>query len=58
MGDGSGGKRTRKLEIEKKYDQLGLEEWYGPDVIKKVYNRFIEIFPENHVYISQAGFEP
>jgi len=58
MGDGSGGKRTRKLEIEKKYDQLGLEEWYGPDVIKKIYNRFIEIFPENHVYISQAGFEP
>lgn len=58
MGDGSGGKRTSKLEIEKKYDQLGLEEWYGPDVIKKVYNRFIEIFPENHVYISQAGFEP
>lgn len=58
MGDGSGGKRTRKLGIEKKYAQLGLEEWYGPHVIKKVYNRFIDIFPENHVYVSQAGFEP
>jgi DNA repair photolyase len=58
MGDGSGGKRTRKLGIEKKYAQLGLEEWYGPQVIKKVYNRFIEIFPENQVYVSQTGFEP
>ncbi|OXS73578.1 radical SAM protein [Lysinibacillus sp. KCTC 33748] len=58
MGDGSGGKRTRKLGLEKKYAQLGLEEWYGPHVIKKAYNRFIEIFPENNVYVSQAGFEP
>lgn len=58
MGDGSGGKRTRKLGIEKKYAQLGLEEWYRPQVIKKVYNRFIEIFPENQVYVSQTGFEP
>ncbi len=58
MGDGSGGKRTRKLGIEKKYAQLGLEEWYGPHVLKNVYNRFIEVFPENQVYVSQAGFEP
>lgn len=58
MGDGSGGKRTSKLGMEKKYAQLGLEEWYGPHVIEKVYNRFIEIFPENQVFVSQAGFEP
>lgn len=58
MGDGSGGKRTRKLGIEKKYAQLDLEEWYGPQVIQKVYKRFIEIFPENQVYVSQTGFEP
>lgn len=58
MGDGSSGKRTRKLGIEKKYAQLGVEEWYGPHVIKKVYNRFTEIFPDNQVYVSQAGFEP
>ncbi|WP_025115247.1 SPL family radical SAM protein [Lysinibacillus fusiformis] len=58
MGDGSGGKRTRKLGIEKKYAQLGLEEWYGPHVLKNVYSRFIEVFPENQVYVSQAGFEP
>ena len=58
MGDGSGGKRTRKLGIEKIYAQLGLEEWYGPQVISKVYNRFIETFPKEQVYVSQAGFEP
>ncbi len=58
MGDGSGGKRTKRLGMENKYTQLGLEEWYGPHVIKKVYNRFIEVFPENQVYVSQAGFEP
>ncbi|MFJ5764570.1 SPL family radical SAM protein [Lysinibacillus sp. NPDC093210] len=58
MGDGSGGKRTKKLEIETKYAEIGLEEWYGPQVIQKVYKRFIDIFPENQVYISQKGFEP
>lgn len=58
MGDGSGGKRTKKLGIEKKYAQLGLEEWYGSHVIKEVYQRFTAIFPEQHVHVSQKGFEP
>jgi DNA repair photolyase len=58
MGDGSGGKRTNKLGIEKKYAELDLEEWYGPQAIKKVYKRFIGIFPENQIYVSQKGFEP
>ncbi|WP_337982285.1 SPL family radical SAM protein [Lysinibacillus sp. C5.1] len=58
LGDGSGGYRTRKLGMEEKYAQLGLEDWYGPHVINNVYNRFIKIFPESDVYLSQAGFEP
>lgn len=58
LGDGSGGKRTRKLDMEEKYAQLGLEDWYGPHVINNVYNQFIKIFPESDVYLSQAGFEP
>ncbi|MFB4165520.1 radical SAM protein [Alteribacillus sp. JSM 102045] len=58
MGDGSGGKRTKNLGIEKKYAELGFEEWHGPQAIKKVYKRFIGIFPENQIYVSQPGFEP
>lgn len=58
MGDGSGGKRTKKLRIEEKYVELGLEEWYGPKTIKQVYERFAKVFPETQLYISQQGFEP
>lgn len=58
MGDGSGGKRTRKLGIDKKYAELGLEEWYGPQAYKRVFERLLGTFPENQIYISQSGFEP
>ena len=44
MGDGSGGKRTRKLEIEKNMTNLVLEEWYGPDVIKKYTTDLLKSF--------------
>jgi hypothetical protein len=58
MGDGSGGKRTRKLGIDKKFAEFGLEEWYGPQVIKKVYKRLIGVSPEDQIHVSQPGFEP
>lgn len=58
MGDGSGGKRTKKIGIEKKYIELGLEEWYGPSAYKIVNKRFKEVFNEDQIYLSQAGFEP
>lgn len=58
MGDGSGGKRTKKLGIYKIYEKLGLEEWYGPHVYEKVYQRFAHVFPEEQIYVSQQGFEP
>lgn len=58
MGDGSGGRRTRNLGIEKKYAEFGLEEWYGPQAIKKVYHRFLAVFSENQIFVSQKGFEP
>lgn len=58
MGDGSGGKRTERLNMRQKYVELGLESWYGPQVIKKVYHRFLKVFPKEQVFISQAGFEP
>ncbi|MCD9023895.1 SPL family radical SAM protein [Cohnella silvisoli] len=58
MGDGSGGKRTRNLGIHALYKQLGLEEWYHPAAYRKVYERLIQVFSEEQIYVSQKGFEP
>lgn len=58
MGDGSGGNRTKRLGIYKKYQTLGLEEWYGPHAYKKIYERLSHVFPKNQIYVSQQGFEP
>ncbi|OAB41615.1 SPL family radical SAM protein [Paenibacillus glacialis] len=58
MGDGSGGKRTRNLKIDAMYKELGLEEWYQPSAYKMLYDRFIQVFPAEQIFISQRGFEP
>lgn len=58
MGDGSGGKRTKRLGIERLYQTLGLEEWYGPDAYQIVYERFKMVFPSEQILLSQKGFEP
>ncbi|WP_053070425.1 hypothetical protein [Alkalihalobacillus pseudalcaliphilus] len=58
IGDGSGGKRTKRLGIENKYSELQLKDWYDTDAIERVYDRFIQIFTKEQVFISQAGFEP
>jgi len=58
MGDGSGGKRTRSLGMMQKYQAIGLEEWYHPQAYRRVYERMIQVFPVENVWISQKGFEP
>ncbi|MFP3389895.1 SPL family radical SAM protein [Brevibacillus sp. SIMBA_040] len=58
MGDGSGGKRTRKLGIASLYEQLGQEKWYNPDAFQLVYERFVRVFGKEDVYLSQKGFAP
>lgn len=58
MGDGSGGKRTHRLGLKGLYEELGLSDWYQPDAYKRVVERFIHVFPPEHVRISQQGFEP
>lgn len=58
MGDGSGGKRTRKLGIEALYGQLGLERWYEPSAYMAVYDQLREVFNDDQLYVSQEGFEP
>lgn len=58
MGDGSGGKRTRSLGISKRYEELGLQEWYHPEAYKVVYERMRRIFSDDQLYLSQNGFAP
>lgn len=58
MGDGSGGKRTRKLNIGSFYDKPDFESWYHPDAYHMVYDQFVSVFQEHQVYVSQAGFAP
>lgn len=58
MGDGSGGKRTRSLNMEALYKEIGLEEWYHPTAYRIVYDRLQNVFPEERLYVSKDGFEP
>ncbi|HFK1529875.1 TPA: radical SAM protein [Bacillus cereus] len=58
MGDGSGGRRTKKLGINNIYEKIDLNEWYRPDAYKIVYNRFKKMFPEEQIHLSQQGFLP
>lgn len=58
MGDGSGGKRTKRLPVQVLYEELGLEEWYDPAAYQIVYDRFSQAFPKEQLFVSQQGFEP
>lgn len=58
MGDGSEGKRTRRLGMEQLYQEIGLEQWIQPGAYKRVVEQMRTQFAENEIYISQAGFEP
>ena len=53
MGDGSGGKRTKKLGIKTLYETLGLGEWYDPSAYQVVYERVQQFFPKNQIFFSQ-----
>lgn len=58
MGDGSGGKRTKRNGIPALYEQLGLQEWYEPSAYQIVYERLLRVFPSEQVFLSQEGFAP
>ncbi len=58
MGDGSGGKRTERLQIAELYRSAGLEDWYDRDAYLRVLRRLQEQFPPEQVLISQQGFSP
>lgn len=58
MGDGSHGKRTERIGMRAIYEQLGLQEWYGPSAWKRVLEGLRRHFPEERIGVSQAGFAP
>lgn len=58
MGDGSLGKRTERLGIRRIYEQLGLSEWYDRDAYRRVMAELGNHFPDERIYVSQAGFLP
>lgn len=58
MGDGSGGRRTKRLGIGKLYEEMGLGEWYEPAAYQRVLDQLERAFPPGSVRVSQAGFLP
>ncbi len=58
MGDGSGGRRTQRMDLQAKYRELGVESWYRPTAYRLVYERLQQHFSNDRLFISQAGFEP
>ncbi|MHA6480334.1 radical SAM protein [Paenibacillus sp. strain BS8-2] len=58
LGDGSGGKRTMRLGIDKLYEDLGLKEWYSPTALQGVHDRLAQVFPAGAIRVSQDGFLP
>lgn len=58
MGDGSQGKRTERIGIKTIYEELGLQEWYGPSAWRRVLEGLRRHFPEGRIGVSQAGFLP
>jgi DNA repair photolyase len=58
LGDGSGGKRTRRLGIESLYKPIGLEDWYGAQALEMLHDRMKHYFAEDELFVSQKGFEP
>lgn len=58
MGDGSGGKRTRRLGIETIFAKLQLQEWYSPTACESMLEKLRIHFDESRIGVSQQGFLP
>jgi DNA repair photolyase len=58
QGDGSLGKRTGRLGLERIYERLGLKEWYHPDAFMRVVEQFRRRFPAEGLLLSRQGFLP
>ncbi|MBO9604358.1 MAG: radical SAM protein [Paenibacillaceae bacterium] len=58
MGDGSGGKRTERLQVRSLYERLGLTEWYDRRMADRLLAAFAEVFPPERLFVSRDGFMP
>lgn len=58
MGDGSNGKRTASLNIEKNYQLLNANNWYQRDAYRYVVQLMEKEFGKENVNISIDGFLP
>ncbi|EZH67044.1 DNA photolyase [Bacillaceae bacterium JMAK1] len=58
MGDGSGGKRTKQLNIQNRYKPEHVTHWYDETAYKKLLRRFQQEFRDEELFISQQGFLP
>ncbi|MMZ49477.1 Radical SAM superfamily protein [compost metagenome] len=57
MGDGSRGQRTERMGVRKKYEQLGLLQWYEPGAYKKVLAILEEEFDNVDVFHENTQFK-
>lgn len=57
-GDGSGGKRTEKLDVRSLYTQAEAEIWYGESVHARALERLKASFEPGRIRVSREGFLP
>lgn len=58
LGDGSGGKRTDRLNIGRIYDELGMTAWNRDGTIDEVRKQMEPFFDSTQIKISREGFLP
>ena len=58
MGDASGGRRTKSLEIYEIYKQTGMEKWYNPNAYKVVLKMIQQEVDHVELFVSKKRFSP
>lgn len=55
-GDGSGGKRTERLQIREMYERLGYQHWYNPDAHLALVDALLSSLGPERIGYSKEGF--
>ncbi|WP_100400468.1 SPL family radical SAM protein [Bacillus sp. FJAT-44742] len=58
LGDGSGGRRTKKLKIPELYHKHGYGEWYSPERLSHFRKQLEKQVKKSRIFVSQEGFLP
>ena len=58
MGDGSGGKRSKQLGMDRELEEMGYEDWFDKTTIGDVLHDFNHHFKKDQLFVSQEGFLP